>query len=104
MKRNIFLDGQLSTEAGCFKSDFSFGSFAFEDSENFTIATCLQSCMTEGKKFSIIDAGRICNCANTLPTSDVVSNSECSYVCSGEAGTEGKCGGNYRWNVHAVTP
>ena len=68
------------------------------------MATCLESCNTEEKKFSIIDAGRICMCANTLPTSDVVSNSECDYFCSGEPGTEGKCGGNYRWNLHAVTP
>ena len=98
------LDGQLSTEAGCFKWYSGYGSFAFFDHENFTMATCLESCTTEEKKFSIIDAGRSCMCANTLPTSDVVSNSECNYLCTGEPGTRGKCGGSYRWNIHAITP
>ena len=103
MNKTYLLDGQL--EAGCFQKDYSYGPYDyFDDNENFRIATCLQSCKTDEKKFFIIDAGNRCICGNTLPTSDVVSNSECNYLCTGEPGTRGKCGGNYRWNIHAVTP
>ena len=50
MNKTYLLDGQL--EAGCFKKDYSYGPYDyFDDNENFRIATCLQSCKTDEKKF-----------------------------------------------------
>ena len=54
------------------------------------------------KLFSL-DAGRICECSNTMPTSAIVSKYQCNYPCAGEEASEGKCGGNYKMSVHAVT-
>ena len=94
-------DGKLLSEVGCFH-DLSGSNW--HNSEDMTIDWCLNHCKSKGMKFYIIDAGRICFCSNTMPPfSNIVPNSQCDYPCNGENGTEGKCGGNYRMNVHAVT-
>ena len=99
------VDGKLLSEVGCFR-DLDSGSY-WINTENTTVLTvdwCLNHCKTNGMKFSFIDAGRICFCSNTMPpSSSLVPNSQCDYPCLGKNGTEGKCGGNYRMNVHAVT-
>lgn len=72
-----------------------------------TLDICLNYCKKNGRKLSFLDSGRVCSCSNVMPTmgplnSAIVSNSQCNYPCSGENGTEGKCGGDYRWNIHAI--
>ena len=103
----LYLDGRLDNEVGCFVYSSNFNqhrSYQFLDDESLTVDYCLDYCMEFAMKFSILDNGRYCSCSNTLPPSkNVVSNSQCSVPCSGEPGTEGKCGGTYRWNFYAVT-
>ena len=104
------IGGQLSTEAGCYKSSHQAlkdggGSNHFADTITMTIAKCMDHCKTNQNKLYILGhLGNSCYCSNSLPQSSaLIPDSECSFACSGEPGTEGKCGGEkYKWNVHAV--
>ena len=97
------VDGKLLGEIGCFH-DLSGSNWINAENMTLTVDWCLNHCKTNEMKLYIIDAGRICFCSNTMPPfSNIVPNSQCDYPCNGENGTEGKCGGNYRMNVHAVT-
>ena len=100
----LFLDGQLSSEVGCYKSDRNnFGWHLLEDRRTMTMAKCMNHCKTYQNKLYILGGlGNYCYCANSLPESALLPGSKCTSACSGEPGTEGKCGGNYKWNVHAV--
>ena len=107
--RNFCIDGiKLDNEIGCFVYSPNFNqhiqrSDIIEDYKFLTVDFCLNHCLGIGMKFSILDNGEYCSCSNTLPSSkNIVSNSQCSSPCSGEPGTEGKCGGFYRWNIYAV--
>ena len=98
----ICLDGHLSRELpGCFGYYGSYGSYLFQDRQTLTINSCMDHCKTKGMTFFILDAGRDCRCANTMPTSAIFPDADCNAACTGEPGTVGKCGGDYRSNVHA---
>ena len=102
---NDILDGQLSDEALCkvlVTSDEYFNGRNVNEPDQ-TVAKCLNRCKSQNKKFALIDAGVSCFCTDTLPPTDFVPKSQCSYACSGEPGSEGKCGGSWRWSVHAIT-
>ena len=101
--QHLCLDGKLDI-IGCFVySNNHPQSSRILDDKFLTVDFCLDHCMAVGKKFSILDNGSYCSCSNTLPPlKDIVSNSQCSAACSGEPGTEGKCGGYFRWSFHAV--
>ena len=99
---HFFVDGRLLSEVGCFVYYYYFGKNAVYDNETLTVDFCLDHCKTNGMKLSLLDSGKWCSCSNEMPTAAIVSNSQCSYPCSGENGTEGKCGGDYRWNIHAI--
>ena len=68
------------------------------------MAKCMDHCKTYKNKVYILggNQGHNCYCANSLPESVLLPGSQCNTACSGEPGTEGKCGGNFKWNVHAV--
>ena len=99
---SFFVDGQLISEVGCFVHEYYFGEYGVYDNMTLTVDFCLDHCKTNGMKLSLIDSGKMCSCSNEMPTTALVSNSQCNYPCTGENGTEGKCGGDYRWNIHAI--
>ena len=63
----------------------------------------MEHCKTKGMKLSLLDSGRVCSCSDAMTTTALRPNSECNYPCAGEEGSEGKCGGDYRWSIHTVT-
>ena len=99
----LYLDGQLSTEAGCYKAYDGFGWHKRIDKSTMTMAKCMNHCKTYQNKVYILGGlGNYCYCANSLPESVLLPGSQCNTACSGEPGTEGKCGGSFKWNIHAV--
>ena len=98
-------DDKLSVEPFCkvMVTSNEYYSERHVNKEDLTIAGCLNRCKTQNKKFALIDYGTCCYCTDTLPSSDFVPTSECQHACSGEPGSEGKCGGPYRWSVHVIT-
>ena len=72
------------------------------DNTTLTIVKCLDHCKTKGNRLAILDGGYKCLCSDSLPESALKPSSQCDIACFGEEGTEGKCGGDWRFNVHAV--
>ena len=99
------LDGQLSDEALCkvLVNTDEYQSGRNVDDAGQTPGKCLNRCKAQNKKIALLDSGVTCYCTNRLPPSDFVPQSECSYQCRGEPGSQGKCGGSWRWSVHAIT-
>ena len=103
-KGNV-LDGKIP-HSRCFRGVFSgFVQEGFvEDPYTLSIASCTNHCKVRGWELFFLENGLYCFCSNSMPSlENLVPISECSSICSGEAETQGKCGGEYRWNLHHVT-
>ena len=102
-KENL-LDGKIPP-GGCFRGFAEFVQEGFvEDPNTLSIASCTNHCKVRGLKLFFLENGLFCFCSNSMPPlENLVPISECSSICSGEAETQGKCGGEYRWNLHYVT-
>ena len=97
---NDVLDGQLSdTVCKVLVITDEFLAGRNVNKADLTLAKCLGRCKAQNKKITLLDHIS-CYCTNTLPPSDFVPKSQCSLPCSGEPGSEGKCGGPMRWNVY----
>ena len=109
----MFPDGQLLIVPLCFEYINDYGEdYGYKhpihvykyvlDYDTLTRDSCMDHCKQYGMKIFILEVGIKCKCSNTMPTSDIHPDSECNQPCSGEPGTEGKCGGSRRYNVYFV--
>jgi len=95
--------GYSSDNVGCYQdpsstkilNDYSYAS------AGMTPSLCLKQCVAQGYPVAGLEAGKMCYCGQSLPSTGIVPDSQCAVSCAGVPSWT--CGGVYSMQVYITS-